>query len=101
MTDEPAYTAVDEVPPYNTEPFTDAEQNEIARIANGRSVVINCFLGWGISIDSPEGERAAITVYEDMDPEPDHVAISDFMEATAVKWLERVAPHRLSLPEIG
>lgn len=75
-----------------------AEQEEMARLANGRAAIINCNVDLGVGIEEIEGGRARFFV----DPKPPgadnqaSVALRLMMEETAVKWLKIVAPHRLS-----
>ena len=65
---------------------------------HGPSIVSNCGIGHGIKFVETETGLLKIEV----DPEPpyatqeDCVALRKFMEETAVRWLQQVAPHRLT-----
>ncbi len=74
-----------------------------AEAAAGHGIIVNCNLGLGVKVSEGEGGRVVIEVnpnpldgYWSIPPvRPD--ALINFMEETAVRWLQEVAPHRLAL----
>lgn len=76
----------------------DSKSQQLSELAAGKGVLLNCNLGLGVEVTELPDGRASIHV----SPTPitngyDGPALRAFMEETAVKWLEVVAPHRLNI----
>lgn len=74
-------------------------KDRIIELADGKGLVCNVDFGFSIKLSETDDGRFRIEV----DPapfgleNPDYLGLRDFVEETAVQWLRKVAPHRLSM----